>query len=242
MGVVSRTLAVTLIALLPCGAALAQQEPELEEPEPLAAPEAEGATPATAKPKKKKRSGKPVGYAVYDEKLRRRSPPPPSGNVHIRNLFRQEELKVNIYNLDGSYNTDALKQLSHLLRCKRTDTETPMEPRLFTILSHVFDHFGERRIELTSGYRNQRKTTSNHYRGSASDIMIQGVPPKVLRSFIESLDAGGIGVGIYPASGFVHVDVRPPPSYRWIDYSPTDRNDPNRRPNNAFKLRKKRVS
>jgi uncharacterized protein YcbK (DUF882 family) len=242
MGVVSRTLTVMLIALLPSGVALAQQEPELEEPEPLAAPEPEGEKPATAKPKKKKRSGKPVGYAVFDEKLRRRSPPPPSGNVHIRNLFRQEELKVNIYNRDGSYNTDALKQLSHLLRCKRTDTETTMEPRLFTILSHVFDHFGERRIELTSGYRNQRKTTSNHYRGSASDIMVQGVPPKVLRTFIESLDAGGIGVGIYPASGFVHVDVRPPPSYRWIDYSPTDRNDPNRRPNNAFKLRKKRVS
>jgi uncharacterized protein YcbK (DUF882 family) len=241
---VLRTFAIVLIALLPCGAALAlQPEQELEEPEPLAAPEVEeGAKPAASKPKKKKRSGKPVGYAVFDEKLRRRSPPPPSGNVHIRNLYRQEELKVNIYNRDGSYNSDALKQLSHLLRCKRTDTETTMEPRLFTILSHVFDHFGERPIQLTSGYRNQRKTTSNHYRGSASDIMIYGVPPKVLRSFIESLDAGGIGVGIYPASGFVHVDVRPPPSYRWIDYSPTDRNDPNRRPNNAFKLRKKRVS
>jgi hypothetical protein len=32
--------------------------------------------------------------------------------------------------------------------------------------------------------------------------------------------------------------VRPPPSYRWIDYSPVDRNDPNRRPNRMFKLRK----
>ena len=253
MGAVPRTFALTVIALLQTGTVLAQQEPELEEPESASAAEPEGAPPsspeeATAKAKgktkgaKRKRSGKPVGYAVFDEKLRRRSPPPPSGNIHIRNLFRQEELKVNIYNRDGSYNTDALKQLSHLLRCKRTDTEIPIEPRLFTILSHVYDHFGERRIEVTSGYRNQRKTTSNHYRGSASGIMVNGVPPKVLRAFVESLDAGGIGVGIYPASGFVHVDVRPPPSYRWIDYSPTDRNDPNRRPNNAFKLRKKRLA
>jgi uncharacterized protein YcbK (DUF882 family) len=250
---VPRTFTFTLIALLQSGAVLAQQEPELEEPESASAAEPEGAPPSSpeeakakasgkSKGAKRKRSGKPVGYAVFDEKLRRRSPPPPSGNIHIRNLFRQEELKVNIYNRDGSYNTDALKQLSHLLRCKRTDTEIPIEPRLFTILSHVYDHFGERRIEVTSGYRNQRKTTSNHYRGSASDIMVNGVPPKVLRGFVESLDAGGIGVGIYPASGFVHVDVRPPPSYRWIDYSPTDRNDPNRRPNNAFKLRKKRLA
>ncbi len=28
-----------------------------------------------------------------------------------------------------------------------------------------------------------------------------------------------MGIGIYPRSQFVHIDVRPPPSYRWIDYS-----------------------
>ena len=230
------------------GSALADQEPELEEPDPAAGPpeapptaETTAETTTSRKPKSRKRSGKPVGYAVFDERLRRRLPPPPSGNIHIHNVFRREELKVNIYNRDGSYNEAALKALSHLLRCKRTDTEVAIEPRLFTILSHVFDHFGERRIEVTSGYRNQRKTTSNHYRGSATDIMVMGVRPRTLRTFVESLDSGGMGVGIYPSSGFVHVDVRPPPSYRWIDYSPVDRNDPNRRPNRAFKLRKRRA-
>ena len=70
---------------------------------------------------------------------------------------------------------------------------------------------------MTSGYRNQRHTTSNHYRGSATDIMIAGVSAKRLRAFVETLDSGGMGIGLYPTSGFVHVDVRPPPSYRWID-------------------------
>jgi hypothetical protein len=33
--------------------------------------------------------------------------------------------------------------------------------------------------------------------------------------------------------------VRPPPSYRWIDYSATDPDDPNRRPLPIFKRTKR---
>jgi uncharacterized protein YcbK (DUF882 family) len=184
------------------------------------------------------KGGKMSGYPVPDDRLRKRLPPPPSGNLHLYDPFRHESLKINIFNRDGSYDVEALKQLSHFFRCKRTDTATEMEPRLFAILSHVYDHFG-RRIEVTSGYRNQRHTTSNHYRGSASDIMVQDVAPKKLRAFLETLDAGGMGIGLYPTSGFVHVDVRPPPSYRWIDYSATDPDDPNRRPLPIFKRNKR---
>ena len=182
-----------------------------------------------------------VGYPVPDERLRKRLPPPPSGNLHLFDPFRNASLKVNIFNRDGSYNVDALENLSHFMRCKRTDTETHMEPRLFAILSHLYDHFGERRIEVTSGYRNQRHTTSNHYRGSATDIMIPGINPRRLRAFVETLDSGGMGIGLYPTSGFVHVDVRPPPSYRWIDHSSTDPGDPKRLPPPNVKRRKKRL-
>ena len=188
-----------------------------------------GASPPAAKGGPS-RGSKKSGYPVADEKLRKNLPPPPSGNIHLFDPYRRESLKINIFNRDGSYNLDALKAVSHFLRCKRTDTETQIEPRLLAILSHIYDHFGDRRIEVTSGYRNQMHTTSNHYRGSASDITLPGINPKKLRAFVESLDAGGMGIGLYPTSGFVHVDVRPPPSYRWIDYSATDPDDPKRRP------------
>ena len=85
-----------------------------------------------------------------------------------------------------------------MLRCRRTDTEKEMEPRLLAVLSHVFDHFGEQRIEVVSGFRNQRKTTSYHYKGTAADIRIEGVPARKLKAFVETLDAGGMGIGIYP--------------------------------------------
>jgi uncharacterized protein YcbK (DUF882 family) len=181
------------------------------------------------------RRHRPAGYAVPDEELRPRPADRPSGNLHLVHVYRGESLKVNIYNPDGSYDIEALRAASHLLRCTRTEAEKDIEPRLLVVLSQVYDHFGGRRIEVTSGYRNQRRTSSYHYRGSASDILLPGVKPAQLRAYVETLDAGGMGIGLYPRAGFVHVDVRPPPSYRWVDYAPVDHDDPDRRPPRGWK-------
>ena len=43
--------------------------------------------------------------------------------------------------------------------------------------------------------------------------------------FCELMDTGGMGIGIYPHAGFIHVDIRPEPSYRWVDYSPPGSSD-----------------
>jgi len=125
-----------------------------------------------------------------------------------------------------------------VLRCRRTETEKPMDPQLLMLLSHVYDHFGRKPLEIVSGYRNQRKQTSNHFKGTASDIRIAGVPPKKIRAFAETLDGGGMGIGIYPRGGFVHIDVRPPPSFRWVDYSSPGSNEAEKRPPRGWKRKK----
>ena len=187
----------------------------------------------------KSRHAKVSGRVVSESKLRQDPLPRPSGNLHLVFPGVKDEVEVNIYNADGSYNIDALEQASHVLRCRRTDTEKPIDPQLLMLLSHVYDHFGSKPIEIVSGYRNQRKQTSNHFQGQASDIRIAGVPPKKLREFAETLDGGGMGIGLYPRSGFVHIDVRPPPSYRWIDYSAPGSNESEKRPPRGWKRRKK---
>jgi uncharacterized protein YcbK (DUF882 family) len=185
-----------------------------------------------------KKRGRFTGRVVPENDLRKEPLSMPSGNIELRMLGVEEGAKVNIYNEDGSYNIESLRTLDHVLRCRRTDDEKPIEPRLFTILSHVYDHFGGKPIDVVSGYRNQRKKTSNHYKGTATDIRISGVTPKKIESFAESIDTGGLGIGIYPRGQFVHIDVRPLPSYRWVDFSPPNPNASEKRPPRDWKRKK----
>lgn len=200
------------------------------------------AKPARAHHHRRKRShqGRFIGRVVSEDQLRSAPLPRPSGNLAMVSLNNPDEdpVKVNIYNVDGSYNLDALDQLNHILRCRRTDTETSMDPQLLTMLAHIYDHFGGKPLEIVSGYRNQRKQTSNHFKGRASDIRIAGVSSKKIEAFAETLDRGGMGIGIYPRSQFVHIDVRSPPSYRWTDWSPPNSNAAEKRPPRGWKRKK----
>src|SRR5690606_27254292 len=60
------------------------------------------------------------------------------------------------------------------------------------------------------------RSKSNHGYGRAMDIVVPGVADEDVASFARQM--GFVGVGIYPTSGFVHVDTRPR-SYFWVDRS-----------------------
>jgi uncharacterized protein YcbK (DUF882 family) len=241
-------VATALVLLMAAGATYADEDDGAGERE-TSAPAAsagsdggDGEAPA-AKPGKRRRRGKKHSYkytgrVVPESDLRVEPLPRPSGKLHVISLNNPHEYaQVNIYNSDGSYNLDALAEVNFVLRCRRTDVEKDMDPQLVTMLSHIYDHFGKP-LEIVSAYRNQRKLTSNHTKGTASDIRIEGVSPKVVRAYAETLDRGGMGIGIYPRSQFVHIDVRPPPSYRWVDYSPPNSNAAEKRPPRGWKRKK----
>ena len=184
-----------------------------------------------------KHKGRMVGWPVPEKDLLPEPPARPSGKLHIYSLSYKDDAEVNIYNQDGSFNLQALAEINHIFKCRRSGLEHDIDTRLITILSQIYDHFGGKRIELLSGYRFQRRTTSNHFHGAAADIRIAGVDPRTIRAYAESLDAGGMGVGWYPKVGFIHVDVREPPSYRWIDYSKSNPDARDRMPPRGFKRR-----
>ena len=187
----------------------------------LAAPLDDDAA-AVARPKAKHRKRRPVlsGFQVPPAKLRAEPLPRPTGHLKLYAINFREGLEVDLYDRDGEFDEQSLEALDHFWRCRRTGTEKPIDPHLFEILSLVYDHFDGRTIELVSGFRNQKRVTSFHFHGSAADIRIPGVSDKQLHQFLAGLDVGGMGLGIYPRGGFVHVDVRPEPSYRWVDWSP----------------------
>lgn len=90
-----------------------------------------------------------------------------------------------------------------------------IDDKLVEYLQKIRDHFGKS-ITITSGYRcpthNSRvggATGSRHTKGEAADIVVQGVAPKKVAQYAESI--GILGIGLYETASdghFVHIDTR----------------------------------
>jgi len=211
--------------------------------EPETAMRSAPTNPSKAPGKKRKRARGPVfqGQLASQHELRDLPLDKPSGHIELYAVNFRETIDIDLYDEDGEIDQDAVDQLNHVFRCRRTDTEKTIDPRLFEMLSRVYDKFG-RRMELVSGFRNQKRTSSFHFHGSASDIRIPGVSEKELYAFAKTLDTGGMGLGIYPRAGFIHIDIRPEPSFRWVDNSPPGTSDMGRSHAKSGKSKPKKTS
>ena len=161
------------------------------------------------------------GHNAAKSTLRADPLPKPSGDIWIYAENLTEEAKVNIYKPDGTFDDSALAQLDEVFRCRQTGEVRAMRPELYEQLSRISDHFGGKKIVLISGFRFAERNSSRHFHASAMDIRIPDVSIREMYSYAETLDAGNMGIGIYPTSDFIHVDFRAPgePSYRWTDWS-----------------------
>lgn len=91
-----------------------------------------------------------------------------------------------------------------------------LEPGLVPRIARIAARFAGKPIELISGWRPNERLGSRHHYGRAIDLRVRGVSREALRDFARSLDE--TGVGYYPNSVFVHVDVRERRAY-WVDRS-----------------------
>lgn len=137
----------------------------------------------------------------------------------LHNTHTGEKLKA-VYWEKGKYVPDALASLMRVLRDWRNGQEHVMDPRVFDLLHTLTGKVeSSQPIEIISGYRSpatnkamrsrskQVASNSYHTKGMATDIRIPGVDLRNLHKAALSLKAGG--VGLYPVSNFVHVDVGP---------------------------------
>ncbi len=83
-------------------------------------------------------------------------------------------------------------------------------------LQKVAHRFPGKMIEIVSGHRPDARDTSRHHHGRALDIRVDGISREALRDFLRGLEE--TGVGYYPNSYFVHMDVRDKRGY-WVDRS-----------------------
>lgn len=142
--------------------------------------------------------------------------------LKMHHLHTGESIDV-AYKQGGQYSGMGVAMLNHFLRDHRTDQKADYDPREFDLLHALLNklHKPGATIDIVCGFRtpqsNQFLRTrsaetgvaehSQHILSKAIDIRIPGVSTRALRDAALSLGMGG--VGYYPRSGFVHVDVGP---------------------------------
>jgi uncharacterized protein YcbK (DUF882 family) len=124
-----------------------------------------------------------------------------------------------VYRRGGQYLPEALDRLDYFLRDHRTGDVHHYDPRVFDLLHDLIVSLGrpDSEIDIVCGYRTPWSNEylrahghgvalhSLHMQAMAIDIRVPGVSTAALRDAALALHDGG--VGYYPASEFVHVDV-----------------------------------
>jgi len=142
----------------------------------------------------------------------------PTGELALFNVNGSQTIRVHPFDGNGMPNTEAFAQLREFMRCRRSGQAHDMNPRLVALLTKLSERFDGAALHVISAHRvaDQAATrpSSQHTRGTAADIRIPSVSLARIAEAARELGAGGIG--LYPASRFVHVDVREQPYY-WRD-------------------------
>ena len=146
-----------------------------------------------------------------------RSIMPDERSLSFLNLHSKESLEITYWK-NGLYDSEALDAINYLFRDHRSGAIKPIDRNLLDLLYAVKNRLGSTEpFQLISGYRSRQSNNqlrqhnggvaknSLHVLGQAADIRLPGCSLKKLRHTAFELKLGG--VGYYPRSNFVHVDV-----------------------------------
>jgi uncharacterized protein YcbK (DUF882 family) len=136
--------------------------------------------------------------------------------LSLTTVNRRESLSIAALADDGGFAAADLDRAATLLRAN-TGEEHPVDPRTLDLVYRLQVHFDVPEIRVVSGYRVPKPGShSNHGKGRAIDLIVPGTADEDVARYAREL--GFVGVGVYPASQFVHVDIRSR-SYFWVDTS-----------------------
>jgi uncharacterized protein YcbK (DUF882 family) len=136
----------------------------------------------------------------------------------FHNLHTEERLST-VYWEGGAYVPAALEEIDAILRDHRTGEIRPIAPALIDLVHALSSHLSSPEpVRVISGYRSPATNAmlrgddpkhvaenSLHLTGEAIDLCFSGRSLRRVRDTALALQRGG--VGYYPRSGFVHVDV-----------------------------------
>ncbi|MBK1669455.1 hypothetical protein CKO28_15560 [Rhodovibrio sodomensis] len=146
-------------------------------------------------------------------------PPQVARTLAFEHLHTGERL-VAPYLIRGRLDADGLGRLDYILRDWRTGEVVRIDRRLYALLDALRQRLRtDAPFQIISGYRAPKTNAmlraassgvakrSYHTRAMAIDIVVPNRATEQVRDAALALRRGG--VGYYPSSGFVHVDVGP---------------------------------
>ena len=141
----------------------------------------------------------------------------PTRRIVLHNTHTAETLATD-YCRDGRYCTEALADVSRVLRDHRNGAEHAIDPALLDLLCVTAERCGrDAEFEVISGYRSPESNAAMHARsngvaahslhmdGRAIDVRLVGCELARLRDEGLALSRGG--VGFYRGLQFVHLDT-----------------------------------
>jgi uncharacterized protein YcbK (DUF882 family) len=144
--------------------------------------------------------------------------------VAMDNLHTGETMEA-VYWEQGDYIPDVLDAVNNHLRDFRTGDVHPINPKLLDLLDQISAKVQTKsRFQVISGFRSEATNAmlheqsaevakkSLHTQGMAIDVRLPDVALEHLHNAALSICAGG--VGFYPESNFVHLDVGPVRTWR----------------------------
>jgi uncharacterized protein YcbK (DUF882 family) len=138
--------------------------------------------------------------------------------LRLYDVNAERSLSVSPFLPDGQCSPHGFSMLREFLRCRRTGNTMDMNPDLVRLLMRISKRFENAELHVISAHRAVdgvvTSERSQHGKGTASDIRIEGVSVETLAAVARQ--EGARGIGMYPKSRFVHVDVRDKP-YSWVD-------------------------
>ncbi len=137
----------------------------------------------------------------------------PAGEIQV--ITYQQTWEGRVLTRKGNIIPSAHEAISKMLGA--TGARPAVPDRLIYLLVRASDEFGGRPLRVVSGYRTTSYAPDSRHRQSAAvDFSIIGVRNAALRDYLLTLEQ--VGVGYYPNSSFVHLDVRIEKTF-WIDYA-----------------------
>lgn len=158
------------------------------------------------------------------KKSKKKGQPSAAPAVHLEHLTTHDALTLRPAGSRGGFGGQAMKSVSRVLRCHHTGKRHAISARLVNVLYATARHFHSSRIFVVAGYRapavarKKGNPRSAHKRGVACDFRLDGVRIEAIRDYLRET-YHTVGVGYYPNSGFIHVDVGRSHAAYWVDYS-----------------------